>query len=275
MSTLLRFFKSHPKEFSISILLLIAYMPIILWMWERWFAPESYYGHGVLIPMVSIFLIFMKREELKKLPYEPSGWSFRILILGIFLYWTSAIIHIFFSAAFSMILVISGLVLHFYGKKSLRHILFPLLFLVFMIPLPLILVAAISFKLKLLAAQLATTILNNIRLPALQEASLIRMRHSYVVVEDACGGLRSLISLTALGAVFAYQIRGRLIKKIFLFISAIPIAVVTNAFRIVFLATVGEIWGTQYTQGFLHNLSGYLVFTFAFLLLFYVEQLLE
>jgi exosortase len=263
------------KTFWAMILLLLAYTPIILWMWERWFAPGSFYSHGILVPLVSTYLIFDKIDVLKKIPYEPSPWSFRLFILGIIVYWASAIMHVYFTAGFSLLFVASGLVLHFFGKKALQEIWFPLFFLVFMIPLPLILVAAISFKLKILAAKLATFMLNHLNLPAFQLASIIKMKHTYVVVEDACGGLKSLISLTSLGALFAYQLKSGLFKKTILLLSAIPIAVITNAFRIVFLAAVGEIWGVLYVQGILHDISGYLVFAFAFLLLFTIEQIFE
>ncbi len=143
-----------------------------------------------------------------------------------------------------------------------------------MIPLPLILVAFICFKLKIIAAQFATFILNLIGLHAVQQSSIIKLSHSFVLVEDSCGGLRSLISLTALGCIFAYRLKLRLTKKILLFLSAIPVATISNAFRIVFLSAVGECWGTEHTQGFLHDLSGYLVFVFAFLLLFAVKKIL-
>jgi exosortase len=143
-----------------------------------------------------------------------------------------------------------------------------------MVPLPLIMVSFVCFKLKIIAAHLATIILNMIGFPAVQLSSIIRLSHSYVLVEDSCGGLRSLISLTALGCIFAYRLHLRLTRKMILFLSAIPIAVITNACRIVFLSAVGEIWGTQYTQGFVHDLSGYLVFAFAFLMLFTVKKVL-
>ena len=196
-------------------------------------------------------------------------------MLGIISYWCSALLHVYFTSGFAMIIVTAGLVLHFYGEKMLREISFPLLFLVFMVPLPLIVVAFICFKLKIIAAQLATFILSSMGFSAIQLSSIIKMRHCYVLVEDSCGGLRSLISLTALGAIFAHRIRLALFPKTLLFLSAIPIAVISNALRIVFLSVVSEIWGTEYAQGALHDLSGYLVFVFAFLLLFAVKKLLE
>jgi len=267
--------KDHQKEILVAGLLIAAFTPTILWMVDRWFAENSYYSHGILVPMVSLLLIIGKKDVLDKLYPETSPWGLRVFLLGMVLYWTSALLHVYFTSGFAMLIVIAGLVLHFYGEKVFKEIRFPLLFLVFMVPLPLIVVAYICFKLKIVAAQLATGILNIIGLHAIQQSSIIKMDHSYVLVEDSCGGLRSLISLTALGCIFAYRLKLRLFKKIVLFLSAVPIAAITNAFRIVFLSAVGEIWGTGYTRGFLHSLSGYLVFAFAFLMLFAVKKLLE
>ncbi len=269
------FFKKYKREILVVILLLAAFMPTILWMWERWFAPGSYYSHGILIPLVSLFLIWQKKDVIKKLPKNSSPWGLRLFVLGIIIYWASAVLQVYFTSAFSMLIVLAGLILYFYGEKTFKEIMFPFLFLIFMVPLPLIVVATITFKLKILAAKLATTILNKLRLPAIQQASLIIMRHTYVLVEDACGGLKSLIALTALGCIFAYQLKAGFFKKMTLFVSAIPIAVITNALRIVFLAAVGEIWGAKYTHGVLHSLSGFLVFVFAYLSLLFIEWLLE
>jgi exosortase len=268
-------FKIYSKEILLIVLMIAVSLPTILWMSDRWFEESSYYSHGILVPFVTFFLIWRKRDVLKKMQPETSPWGFSLFILGIFLYWISALIHVYFTSGFSMLIVTIGLVLHFYGSKILKEILFPLLFLVFMIPLPLIVVAFICFKLKIIAAHIATFILNMIGLQATQESSLIKMQHSYVLVEDSCGGLRSLVSLTALGSIFAYQLRSGLVRKLVLLVSAIPIATISNACRIVFLSAVGEIWGSQYTQGVLHEFSGYMVFAVAFLFLFAVKKLLE
>ena len=174
-----------------------------------------------------------------------------------------------------MMVVIFGFVLHFYGKKVLSKILFPLCFLFFMFPLPLIIIRNISFRMKILAAQISTGVLNNMGLLAIREGSVIKMRHAYVIVDDICSGLRSLISLTALGSIFAYWLKGPMWKKILLFLSTIPIAIVTNVCRVIILSSVSEIWGTKYAEGFIHDASGFLVFGLAFVMLFAVGKLIE
>jgi len=253
----------------------MAYGPIFAWMWGRWFEEKGYYSHGILIPFVSLFLLLFQRDKLAKIPQESSPGGLKIFTTGILVYWAAAILHFYSIAGFSLLAVMAGIILHFYGNRMLKEVLFPLFFLVFMIPLPLIMVATIGFNMKVLAATLATIILNQLQLPAIQMASLIKMGHTYVVVEDSCGGLGFLISLNALAAIIAYQMKSGLIKKSLLFASSFPIAVITNALRIVFLGAVGEIYGIRYTKGALHNLSGFFIFILAFLLLYLWERILE
>jgi exosortase len=268
--------KKYRDEFTVAFLLLLAYTPTFIWMWDRWFASDSYYSHGVLIPFVSGYLIWNQREELRKITPSSSPWGLRIFLVGVAVHLLSAIFHVYFTSGFSLIIILIGLILHFFGKEILFKVLFAVLFLAFMIPLPMVLVANISFKLKVFAAQLATAILNDhLRIPCLQDGSTIRMQHTQVIVDDVCSGLRSLISLTALGAIFAYWIEANLLKKILVFLSTIPIAVVTNAMRIVLLSSVSEIWGAQYAVGLFHDISGLVVFGLAFVLLFVVVKLLE
>jgi exosortase len=105
--------------------------------------------------------------------------------------------------------------------------------------------------------------------------SIIKMHSSQVVVDDVCSGLRSLISLTALGSLFAYMMKGPLYKRVLLFLSTIPIAIVTNVCRVFILASVSEIWGSEYIEGFVHDASGYSIFILAFILLYAVKKLIE
>jgi exosortase len=275
-SAMIAVLKKYHDEFTIALLLLLVYIPTFIWMWDRWFSADSYYSHGILIPFVTAYLIWNQREELREFTPSSSPWGVKLFLLGVALHLFSAVFRIYFTSGFSLIVMLIGLILHFYGKEITRRILFPILFLVFMIPLPMVLVANISFKLKIFAAQLAAHILNNhLRIPCLQDGSTIRMQHTQVIVDDVCSGLRSLISLTALGAIFAYWLRGKLWKKAIVFISTVPIAVITNAMRIVLLSSVSEIWGAQYATGVFHDLSGLVVFALAFVLLFAVVKLLE
>lgn len=269
------FIQKYYRGLAVGALFVLNYVPTFLWMWERWFVRDSYYSHGVIIPFVSLFLIWQMRAGLKPLQQKESVWGLRLIVIGITVHLISSLLRVYFSSGFSMIIVLVGIIIYFFGEEVFKKIAFPLAFLIFMIPLPMVVIANISFKLKLFAAEIATVLLNNMRIPAINEGSIIKMRSAYVVVDDVCSGLRSLISLTALGSIFAFWMKGPLFKRLLLFLSTIPIAIITNVCRIVFLAMVSEIWGPQYATGFLHDLSGFMIFVLAFILLYMVGKLIE
>ena len=264
------------KSLCLTVLFFLAYGPTWVWMWDRWFEPGSYYGHGLLIPFVSAFLIWQNRDVLKVIEPQPNGWGMRLLLTGLVLHIMSSWLQVYFISAFSMLIVLPALALHFYGTKMVRQILFPIAFLIFMIPLPEVLITDISFKMKMFAAQIAAYLLNDhMRIPAIRVGSLIKMRNAYVMVDDVCSGLRSLISLTALGSIFAYWLKGAWWRKLILFLLTIPVAIITNVFRIVLLSFISEVWGPQYAVGFFHDLTGMLVFVLAFILLYIASREIE
>jgi len=144
-----------------------------------------------------------------------------------------------------------------------------------MIPVPLVVITDISFKMKIFAAKIATSILNSSGIPAVRDGSVIRMQHAQVIVDDVCSGLRSLISLMALGGIFSYWMKSTMVRRYILFATTIPIAILTNVFRVIFLSSVAEIWGVQYASGLIHDVSGFLVFALAFVLLYVLGRVLE
>lgn len=267
--------KSHVTELLLAGMFILTYVPTILWMWDRWFARDSYYSHGILVPFVSGFLIWQMREDLAAIRPSRSPWGMPLVVAGLIIHLGSSLFRIYFTSGFSMLIVLTGLILFVYGSKTFKKIVFPVCFLIFMIPVPLVVITTISFKMKILAAQIATAALNGMGLAAVRSGSVLKMQHTYVVVDDVCSGLRSLISLTALGSIFAYWMKGPTYKRIILFCSTIPIAIATNVLRIIFLAFVSEVWGAEYAVGFIHDFSGFMVFALAFILLYAVGEVLE
>lgn len=257
------------------LLITLTYLPIFIWMIDRWMAAETYYSHGFLIPLVSIFIIFKNRGILAKMKIEPNKWGWLIFTVGLVIQIISAFLSIYFSSGFSLIFVLAGAILLFFGKDFLKRLLFPILFLVFMIPLPLFSIANLSFRLKILASQIATTLLNFIGIGAVREGSTILTKRSFLVVEDPCSGIRSLIALIALGSLMAYLSNTSKAKKAILFSSTIPIAISSNILRIVMLSLASEIYGLKLATGIFHDITGVLVFVFTFLVLLIIERILD
>ena len=275
MSNVKKFIDTHFQPLLMAVLFLWAYTPIFIWMWDRWFARDTYYSHGILIPFVSLYLIWQKRGELKRTPVQRAPWSLALFALGVALYLVSSTLRVYFSSALSMMMVLVSLILYFYGTKILRKIIFPVFFLIFMVPLPLYMIVNISFQMKLFAATIAAYILNAIGLHAIQDGSVIKLHSTFVVVDDVCSGLRSLISLTALGSIFAYLIKAPMYKRVLLFLITIPIAIITNVCRVVLLSAFSETWGVEATKGLVHDLTGFMVFALAFAMLYVIGRFLE
>jgi len=137
--------KKYSKEAIAAVLLLLTYFPTILWMWDRWFAKDSYYSHGILIPFVSGYLIWQRKEQLMKVQLKPSAWGMRLIVLGVGIHLLSSLFRVYFTSGFSILITLVGIILNFYGSEVLRLIAFPVAFLFFMVPLPLFIITNMSF----------------------------------------------------------------------------------------------------------------------------------
>ena len=245
------------------LLLSFAYFPTIVWMVDRWSAKDSYYGHGFLILPVTLYLLWRKKDELAAIRPSPSLWGLMCLLTGLVIHLVSAIIKVYFTSAFSILLSVAGLVLFLWGKRMLRAVAFPVAFLFFMVPFPLVVIGTTTVRLKLFAAMCAIRVLHAIGFPALQEGSMIYMKNAAVAVEDPCSGLRSLLSLLTLGVLFAYLKQAPFPRRVVFFLSSIPIALLANIIRIVLLAVIADIYGIEAALKFFHDFSGFLVFALA------------
>lgn len=256
-------------------LLLLAYLPTFIWMWQRWFAKESYYGHGILIPLISLYIIWQRRSRMKEAEVSSQIWAVGIVAAGLLIHIVCALLKVYFISGFSLVLVIYGLILFFWGQQIAKQLRFAIFFLLAMIPLPLVVIGNLTVRLKLFAAWCATFILNKIGFPSICDGSIIRMPASFTVIGAPCSGLRSLISLLTLGIIFSYLMNISYKKKVLLFLSSLPLALMANIFRIILLAIVNDLYGGKVSTGFFHDLSGFLLFGFALTGFFVIARLLE
>lgn len=263
-------------RFSASLtLLFVAYIPIFKWMIDRWMAPESYYSHGFLIPIVSLYLIWQKKELLKKTEFLGYINAVVLIAAGLFVNILCAMFRVYFISGFSFVIVLAGLILFFFGRKFLKYLAFPLFFMLAMVPLPLVLIGNLTVKLKLFAAQVSAMIINYIGMAAVTEGSIIKMQSSYLLVGAPCSGLRSLVSLLTLGLLFAYVTKMSFWKRVLLFVSSIPIILASNIMRVTLLAFANEIYGEKFALGFFHNFSGILMLCVSILGLYLVGVVLK
>jgi exosortase A len=257
-------------------LFIITYYDILSWMYIRYSGADSYYSHGFLIPFVSGVLIWFKKEELKNQEIAMSWWGLVLIIGALLMHVLGTILYIFSISGFSIFLLAVGLILFLFGKDILRIILFPVIFLIFMIPLPVAFLTLISIPLKTIVAEAGTTITRLLGIPVLREGFNIAIPAGNLEIGNPCSGLRSLIALLALGAVFAYVTNLSIWKKWILFFLAIPSAIFSNIIRVLLLILIAHFWGISVTlpDTILHNMTGLVVFLGAILIMFIFKKLL-
>jgi exosortase len=176
---------------------------------------------------------------------------------------------------FSILVVLGGIILFLLGKEFYKILLFPLVFLVFMIPIPSVLMDRITFPMQLFASKVAAKSLYLIGIPVLREGNIIRLANTSLEVAEACSGIRSLISLLALSVIFAYFSQKTAFKRVLLVLSTFPIAIIANAARVTGTGILAHYYGDKVAQGFFHGFSSWILFVVALVCLFIVGGLLS
>lgn len=270
--------KKHLIRFFYLVLILVLALvywdtfSLLVYTWRT----DPDYSHGFLVPILSGYLCWAKREALRALPLRPKVGGIIPLVFGLVIFVLGTIGQGGVSQQrYSFLLVLIGLVVLLFGKDHLKLLLFPIGFLLFMIPLPGVLQPEVLFPLQLFAAKTATTILFFLGIPVLREGTIIQLAGSTLEVAEACSGIRSLLSLMALGTIYAYFTESGAWNRLIIVLFSIPIAILANALRVAGTGLLAHLYGTQVAEGFYHHFSGWLMFLFAFLLFVGVAALLS
>jgi len=233
------------------------------------------FSHGFLIPIVSFYFVYERRKTLSALRPSSSWTGLGLIIIGILLLLLGNLATEYFTMRFSMLMVFGGIILFLLGKEFFKILLFPLIFLIFMIPIPSILMDRITFPMQLFASKVAAITLYLIGIPVLREGNVMLLANTSLEVAEACSGIRSLISLLALAVVFAYVSQKVTWKRILLVLSTFPIAIIANAARVSGTGILAHHYGDKVAQGFFHGFSGWILFVVAFVCLFVVGTFLS
>jgi exosortase len=233
------------------------------------------FSHGFLIPLISLFLVWQRSQELEKLPAAPRNLGILVIVSGLFFLMVGSLAAEYFTQRISFIVVLSGIILFLLGRQHLKLLSFPLIYLIFMIPLPSILMLKITFPLQMLAAKAATFSLQLIDIPVFREGTVIHLVENSLEVERACSGIRSLISLLALGAVLAYFINKLNWQRALVIFSCLPIAILINAFRVSMTGILANYYGMGVAEGFFHGFSGAVLYFAGLILVAVVAVLLS
>jgi exosortase D (VPLPA-CTERM-specific) len=218
------------------------------------------YSHGIIIPVLSAFLIWRQRQQLRQLLFTGSWLGIPLIAAGLGLRSIGELTTMQTLEHFAFLLVLYGIVLTLVGPIVFRRLWMPLLILIFAVPLPSILNNALSLQLQLLSSQLGVWVIRTAGISVLLEGNVIDLGSYQLEVAEACSGLRYLFPLMTLAFIVAYLFRGPMWKKVILFLSSIPITVIMNSLRIGFIGITVEYWGAGMAEGALHDFEGWLVF---------------
>jgi len=253
----------------LSIVFLILYNHTVLKLISDWSTDDNF-SHGFLIPFITAYMIWHIREELLKIEVKKTNCGLIFVVIGMFFHVVGNIGAELFIMRASIIATLWGLTLYLFGWKIGWKLFIPIAYLMLMIPIPSIIWNKMAFPLQLFAARLSGDVIGIIGITVFREGNVLHLANTSLEVVDACSGLRSLTSLLALSGAFAYISPIANISKWILFLMALPVAVAVNIIRLTSTAILARTLGEEAAQGFLHEMSGILVFVVAFAIIYLI-----
>jgi exosortase D (VPLPA-CTERM-specific) len=218
------------------------------------------YSFGYMVPAITAFLIWQRKDKLERLPFEGSWWGPAAVVAGTFMLLLANLSTITVVEQYAFLLTLFGIVLALTGWTAFKIILVPLCILVFMIPLPFFMINQLSEVLQLISSELGVMVIRACDISVFLDGNVIDLGVYKLQVADACSGLRYLFPLMTLGFIAAYLFNAPLWQRAIIFLSTIPLTVGMNSLRIGIIGVTVNIWGIQMAEGFLHFFEGWIIF---------------
>jgi exosortase len=291
--------------------LIFAYATVLQKLGLDWWTDENY-SHGLLIPFIIGFILWSQRERLTRNAQRPAMlWGMLAVSTALMALWAGTAGAELYMQRTSLVLMLAGIAIYFWGFKLLRLLIVPLFLLLLAIPIPVIVFNKIAFPLQLFASRCAVWAMSVFEIPVLRQGNVIELlplgarETKKLEVVEACSGIRSLMTLVTLAVVFAYFTHPRnhsgdgdqpktssgllstlnlalarlkrfgFWRSMIIVLSAVPIAIFTNALRVSGTGILARYYGTAVADGFFHSFSGWVIYVVAFLMLFGVGWLLD
>lgn len=258
----------------VGIAFVVLTLPTWRWLWSEWMGNE-YYSHGILIPLVSGFLVFQRIRRDDTFAWRPGeglvgGVVLLAITVGFYLYFVSQ--SAWYLASFAMIGLMGALLWVVGGRTAARTLVFPVAYLGFMVPLPQ--VDRATMPLALFTGICSGALVRFFGVDVEIVGNAVTLPNADLVIGAQCSGINSLISLTALLTLVAYLVSGPLWARLLLVFLAVPLALLGNIVRVSSLLVVARAWGADAAFVFYHDYSGIGFFIIVLILLYPLVKLL-
>jgi exosortase len=282
------------RAIALTSVVLFTYATVLVKLSRDWWSDENY-SHGLLVPFIIGYILWSQRGKFAAERARPSVLlGATAVALALLALWFGVAGAELYTQRMSLVLLIAGIVIYFGGLRFLRLVLIPLVLLILAIPIPTIIFNKIAFPLQLFASRVAVWSMTLLGIPVLRMGNVIELKplNSFTTkkleVVEACSGIRSMMTLVTLAVVFAYFTHPRsddqsgprmrtygFVRSSIIVLSAVPIAILTNAARVSGTGILSHYYGTGVADGFFHEFSGWVVYVVAFLILFGIGWILD
>jgi len=238
------------------------------WLAARWRESSGRFSHGWLLPVVSIGVTWWKRKELARAAKQTSRAGLAVVALALLVHVVGyrAVLPRLNLVAFLGLLW--GIPFYLLGWQTARILAFPVVYLLLGIPLNFL--DRLTFPLRLFASTVSANLLNGLGIGCVRSGTVIRTLAGggfAFDVADPCSGLKYILAITALTALYAYIFKAASWKRWLLFVMSAPLAIAGNVARVLLIGIVGHIFGREAALGLYHDFSGYIVFAVVVLLM--------
>jgi exosortase D (VPLPA-CTERM-specific) len=248
------------------IAFLLLFQNTLAYLYDVWHREE--YSHGFLVPLISAFLLWQRREQFRRVEFRSSWVGVLLAAAGVAIYFLGAVASITTVDTYALVIVLMGATLAVMGWHAFRIALVPLALLFLMNPIPNFFYYNLSSQLQLISSQLGVAFMRLCGVSVFLEGNVIDLGTYKLQVAEACSGLRYLFPLMTLGVIVAYLFKGRAWMRWLLFLSTVPITIFMNGLRIGIIGVLVDRFGIAQAEGFVHQVEGWVVFMACLAVLF-------
>lgn len=260
------------------LLFISLYIPIFADLYSfRWQLID--YTHAYFILPISVIFSISKINQAKQYIKDQKPidriFGFILLSIGIFFFLFGSKNEYLLISTLSIIFVAFGLIFFNYGAKVARLFVFPIFYLLLLVPPPIGLIDNITLPLRHIITFISEFILKSFHFPIYREGLILFIGNQQIYIDAPCSGIRSLITILSLSILYVNIKNFSFKNKIILITISIVLAWLGNILRVLTICLLTYYLGEEIAQGFLHKFSSILIFTFTFLGILYFDSILK